>query len=300
MTYQSDFPTTHVGTSSINEIAKPENMHKGQDGLWTVDINLKIPDKIGDTSFSFAAVVADDASGNGDTVAPGLAPSSMNTDHLKFNIKNKEAVDTEAPQILGVTVDKKQYYPGNTIHARVHIKDASQLKEVSLGFVNAPYIGLDGINKFAYAKDMTRLPDGTWMADIALQIPKNIAASTYKFSHVSAEDEYGNITAVVDELSEPTNYTNLSFKILPMNESTQDHLSSTQPNLGASSENDYSNTDINNKDDRKIESSKHESKDDSTSNELEYQPLKSNKNSESFKGVKLATTTRENPQVNKK
>ena len=45
---------TRVGTSSINEIAKPENMHKGQDGLWTVDINLKIPDKIGDTSFSFA------------------------------------------------------------------------------------------------------------------------------------------------------------------------------------------------------------------------------------------------------
>ncbi|MEJ7233280.1 hypothetical protein, partial [Staphylococcus epidermidis] len=84
------------------------------DGLWTVDINLKIPDKIGDTSFSFAAVVADDASGNGDTVAPGLAPSSMNTDHLKFNIKNKEAVDTEAPQILGVTVDKEKYYPGNT------------------------------------------------------------------------------------------------------------------------------------------------------------------------------------------
>ena len=62
-----------------------------------------------------------------------------------------------------------------------------------------------------------------------------------------------------------------------MSSSTQDHLSSTQPNLGASSENDYSNTDINNKDDRKIESSKHESKDDSTSNELEYQPLKSNK-----------------------
>ena len=291
---------TRVGTSSINEIAKPENMHKGQDGLWTVDINLKIPDKIGDTSFSFAAVVADDASGNGDTVAPGLAPSSMNTDHLKFNIKNKEAVDTEAPQILGVTVDKEKYYPGNTIHARVHIEDASQLKEVSLGFVNAPYIGLDGINKFAYAKDMTRLPDGTWMANIALQIPKNFAASTYKFSHVSAEDEYGNITAVVDELSEPTNYTNLSFEILSMNESTQDHLSSTQPNLGASSENDYSNTDINNKDDRKIESSKHESKDDSTSNELEYQPLKSNKNSESFKGVKLEITTRENPQVNKK
>ena len=130
------FNDTRVGTSSINEIAKPENMHKGQDGLWTVDINLKIPDKIGDTSFSFAAVVADDASGNGDTVAPGLAPSSMNTDHLKFNIKNKEAVDTEAPQILGVTVDKEQYYPGNTIHARVHIEDASQLKEVSLGFVN--------------------------------------------------------------------------------------------------------------------------------------------------------------------
>ena len=226
--------TTRVGVTSLAESAT--HITQQANDIWTAEIEIAIPDKIGDTSFEFSALVVDDSEGNGDTIAPQLNPTNIDVSGLAFKVQNvvdtatQSTLDKEAPNILAITTDKAVYQPGDTIKASVTIKDVSKLTEVSLGFVNDPDIGAAGISKFADMTKVTQQPDGHWIVPIALTIPLDSTAAAYKFSHVSAIDEYGNSIGIIDDKNEKSQFRDIRF-VIKTSEAVQtdESLHNSQP-----------------------------------------------------------------------
>lgn len=87
---------TNVGVTSLAEVISPSQFKQIENDIWQANVKLKIPEKIGNTSFNFAAATVDNDKGEGDTVAPGLAPSSFDISDLNFkvtNLKNNDELD---------------------------------------------------------------------------------------------------------------------------------------------------------------------------------------------------------------
>lgn len=206
---------TQVGTPSLSGVADKANIEKVGDNLWKVTIQIYIPDKIGNTSYNFSAAIVDDAAENGTTIAPELAPTSLNTKDLSFKVVNKGAskVDTELPQFDSVTVDKQTYAPGDVIKAQLKISDKSKLSEVSVGFENYPDKGLIGLNKVADLSNVQRNSEGQWVVNVNIPIPSDLADGSYKFSHISATDEFGNAFGLIDVANFETKFNNVKFNV---------------------------------------------------------------------------------------
>jgi hypothetical protein len=207
--------TTQVGTPALSGVADKANIEKIGDDLWKVTIQINIPDKIGDTSYKFSAAIVDDAAENGTTIAPELAPTSLNVNDLSFKVVNKNVsnVDTELPQFDSVTVDKQTYAPGDVIKAQLKISDKSTLKEVSVGFENDPDKGLIGLNKVADLSNVQRNSEGQWVVNVEIPIPSDLEDGSYKFSHISATDEFGNAFGLIDVPDFETKFTNVKFNV---------------------------------------------------------------------------------------
>ncbi|MDT3960498.1 YSIRK-type signal peptide-containing protein [Staphylococcus kloosii] len=207
--------TTQVGTPALSGVADKANIEKINDSLWKVTIQINIPDKIGDTSYQFSAAIVDDAAQNGTTIAPELAPTSLNVTDLSFKVVNKNVsnVDTELPQFDSVKVDKQTYAPGDVIKAQLKISDESTLKEVSVGFENDPDKGLIGLNKVADLSNVQRNSEGQWVVNVEIPIPSDLEDGSYKFSHISATDEFGNAFGLIDVPNFETKFTNVKFNV---------------------------------------------------------------------------------------
>jgi hypothetical protein len=207
--------TTQVGTPALSGVADKANIEKIGDDLWKVTIQINIPDKIGDTSYKFSAAIVDDAAENGTTIAPELAPTSFNVNDLSFKVVNKNVanVDTELPQFDSVTVDKQTYAPGDVIKTQLKISDKSTLKEVSVGFENDPDKGLIGLNKVADLSNVQRNSEGQWVVNVEIPIPSDLEDGSYKFSHISATDEFGNAFGLIDVPNFETKFTNVKFNV---------------------------------------------------------------------------------------
>jgi hypothetical protein len=207
--------TTQVGTPALSGVADKANIEKIGDDLWKVTIQINIPDKIGDTSYKFSAAIVDDAAQNGSTIAPELAPTSLNVNDLSFKVVNKNVsnVDTELPQFDSVTVDKQTYAPGDVIKTQLKISDKSALKEVSVGFENYPDKSLIGLNKVADLSNVQRNSEGQWVVNVEIPIPSDLEDGSYKFSHISATDEFGNAFGLIDVPNFETKFTNVKFNV---------------------------------------------------------------------------------------
>lgn len=238
---------TNVGIAALAEIADSSHFKRLQDDIWVVNIPIQIPEKIGDTSFTFAAVTADNELGNGDTVAPGLARPSIDTSNLKFKVVNKGAqmnVDTQAPIIEGIEINKEKYHPGDMINATLKIKDTSKLSEVSLGFYNEPFNGQDGIDKFANIENAYQEKEGTWIVPIQLKVPEQASEGEFKFSHVSAIDEFGNSIGITYNLEEAKKFKNVKFSVVK-NEIIEQNSGKKDPSSVEINRNEQINTKVN-------------------------------------------------------
>lgn len=235
---------TSVGIPYLSEIANLKNIHRESKDIWVVDLSIPIPKKTGNTSFSFAALVVDDVSGNGDTLAPRLEPTNIDVSKLNFTVKNDhintQTVDTTLPKITKITTDKSQYHAGDAILAHAFIENTSMLSEVSLGFVNKPYTGYDGFSQFAKPENIIKIGNGLWRVEFNFKAPDVTRSSVFKFSHVSAKDEFNNSIGIVDDFSISTTeaFTNYSITVLPnekskintSNLSNQNSQNSFKPN----------------------------------------------------------------------
>ncbi|MBF7016071.1 hypothetical protein [Staphylococcus durrellii] len=207
--------TTQVGAPALSGVADKENIEKIGDGLWKVTIQIHIPDKIGTTLYNFSAAIVDDEAQNGTTIAPELAPTSLNTKDLSFKVVNKSTsnIDTELPQFDSVTVDKQTYAPGDVIKAQLKISDKSTLKEVSVGFENYPDKGLIGLSKVADLSNVQRNSEGQWVVNVDIPVPNDLEDGSYKFSHISATDEFGNAFGLIDVPDLETKFHNVKFNV---------------------------------------------------------------------------------------
>lgn len=214
---------TAVGETTLAESLDNPSAIQSADGVWTVNVDVEIPKKIGDTSFSFSTATVDNVNGGGDTIAPQLGPTTLNVQALKFSVKNKvnqDKIDTVAPQIKNVSVDKNVYKPGETVNATVMLEDISKLREVSLSFGKEPFDGKAGISKFADVTKATRDKEGKWIVPLQLQIPKDNINTSYQFAHVSAVDEFGNSVALVEGVTKQPELSKIGFKVEADNKAT--------------------------------------------------------------------------------
>lgn len=221
---------TQVGAPPLSGVASKENIEKIGDDLWKVTLQILIPEKMGDTSFDFAAAIVDDSAENGATIAPELAPSSINTKNLSFKVVNSTAsgIDNELPQFDSITIDKQAYAPGDVIKAQLKIADKSALKEVSLGFENYPDNGLRGLSKFADLSNVQRNSEGQWVVNIDIPVPNDLEEGSYKFSHISATDEYENAFGLIDAPQFETKFHSINFKVVK-GEKDKEVVTPTQP-----------------------------------------------------------------------
>lgn len=143
---------------------------------------------------------------------------------MNFKISNlisNDKLDKDAPVIKDIFIDKNVYGPGEVINTTIKIQDISTLTEVSLGFVNDPYIGENGIDKFADMGKASLDKNGVWSIPIQLHIPNNSKNAEFKFSHVSAVDEYGNSIGITSSSDQSETFKKLIFNVTNQNDDSK-------------------------------------------------------------------------------
>src|SRR5699024_925320 len=109
-----------------------DNFEENGDGTYTVNFEIKIPEKTPTAEYRLAQITVEDEWGN----ELYLSDDYNEFPELKLNVASILEEDLVKPEFIDISIDKNSYQAGETVKVQLNVKEKNELSRASVSFTN--------------------------------------------------------------------------------------------------------------------------------------------------------------------